>query len=83
VNAEEQKWIDRSEGMNPLLAAKEAAAKAIVDRIAELRANRAAIDEELTALGAKRLRKKAEGKKRGRPAGSRNQPKVAPDPEVS
>ena len=58
-----------------LLASVEAAKQAVVDRIAELRTNRAAIDEELTALGAKRVRKpKAEGKKRGRPAGSRNKP---------
>ena len=34
-----------------------------------------AIDEELTALGAKRVRKpKLEGKKRGRPVGSKNKP---------
>jgi hypothetical protein len=64
-----------------LLASVEAAKQAVVDRIAELRTNRAAIDEELTALGAKRLRKpKVEGKKRGRPTGSRNQPKAAPAP---
>ena len=64
-----------------LLAAVEQAKQIIVDRIAELRAQRTAIDEELTALGAKRVRKpKVEGKKRGRPAGSRNQPKAAPAP---
>ena len=64
-----------------LLASVEAAKQAVIDRIAELRAQRQAIDEELTALGAKRLRKpKSEGKKRGRPAGSRNQPKAAPAP---
>jgi hypothetical protein len=40
-----------------------------VDRIAELRTNRAAIDEELTALGAKRQRKPRTEKKRGRPPG--------------
>ena len=56
-----------------LLAAVEQAKQIIVDRIAELRAQRTAIDEELTALGAKRVRKpKVEGKKRGRPAGSKN-----------
>ena len=51
-----------------LMASVEAAKQAVIDRIAELRTNRAAIDEELTALGAKRSRKpKAEGTKRGRP----------------
>ena len=67
-----------------LLAAVEQAKQIIVDRIAELRAQRAAIDEELVALGAKRLRKsKAEGKKRGRPAGSRNRkPEVVPNGEA-
>ena len=64
-----------------LLSQVEAAKQAVIDRIAELRGQRTAIDEELAALGAKRLRKpKAEGKKRGRPAGSRNQPKAAPAP---
>ena len=64
-----------------LLASVEAAKQAVVDRIAELRTNRTAIDEELAALGAKRVRKpKAEVKKRGRPAGSKNRP--APVPEV-
>ena len=63
-----------------LLASVEAAKQAVVDRIAELRANRAAIDEELTALGAKRVRKpKAEGKKRGRPVGSRNRRTEVPE----
>ena len=49
---------------------KEVADEAIVDRIAELRA-------ELEALGAKRVRtpkQKAEGNKRGRPKGSKNRP---------
>ena len=64
-----------------LLSQVEAAKQAVIDRIAELRKNRAAIDEELTALGAKRLRKKAEGKKRGRPAGSRN--KKTEEPTVT
>ena len=65
---------------NPLLAAKESAAKAIVDRIAELRAAQLelkrgyqvamdAADSELKALGAKRVRKpKSEKKGPGRPA---------------
>jgi hypothetical protein len=63
-----------------LLSQVEAAKQAVVDRIAELRTNREAIDEELMALGAKRRRKpKSEGKKRGRPAGSKNQPKPVPE----
>jgi hypothetical protein len=67
-----------------LLASVEAAKQAVIDRIAELRTNRAAIDEELTVLGAKRVRKpKVEGKKRGRPAGSRNRkPEVVPNGEA-
>jgi acetyl-CoA carboxylase carboxyltransferase component len=40
-----------------LLSSVEAAKQAVIDRIAELRTNRAAIDEELTVLGAKRVRK--------------------------
>ena len=64
-----------------LLASVEAAKQAVIDRIAELRTNREAIDEELMALGAKQRRKpKSEGKKRGRPAGSKNRP--VPVPEV-
>ena len=64
-----------------LLAAKDAAAKAIVDRAAELVGIIAAAKQELVDLGIKRVRKpKAEGKKRGRPAGSRNHPKPSPAP---
>jgi uncharacterized coiled-coil DUF342 family protein len=66
-----------------LLASVEAAKQAVVDRIGELRRQRVDIDEELTALGAKRVRKKVEGKKRGRPAGSKNRPPLVPAPEVS
>ena len=67
-----------------MLAAKESAAKAIVDRIAELRAAQLelkrgyqvamdAADSELKALGAKRVRKpKSEKKGPGRPRGSKN-----------
>ena len=63
-----------------LLASVEAAKQAVVDRIAELRGQRTAIDEELADLGAKRLRKpKAEKKPRGRPLGSTNKPKPAPE----
>ena len=61
-----------------LLASVEAAKQAVIDRIAELRGQRTAIDEELAALGAKRVRKP--GKKGpGRPKGSRNQPKLVPE----
>ena len=56
-----------------LLAAREQANQNIQARIEELRGIIASANEELVALGAKRVRKpKAEGKKRGRPVGSRN-----------
>jgi hypothetical protein len=62
-----------------LLAAVEQAKQSVTDRIAELRAQQLTIGEELAALGAKRLRKKAEKKGPGRPRGSKNKPKPAPE----
>lgn len=48
--------------------------------IAELTAQRQNIDEALVALGAKRKRKVAEPKRKGRPPGSKNRPAPAPQP---
>ena len=56
-----------------LLDAVKQAKEAIAARIEALRLTITQCNEELAALCAKRVRKpKAEGKKRGRPAGSKN-----------
>lgn len=48
--------------------------------IADLLARRAQIDEDLTKLGARRVRnRKPQEKRRGRPAGSRNRPVSMPE----
>jgi hypothetical protein len=71
------------EGQQPINAASLKERKAQVaqqeaDYIAGLRAQRATIDAELVELGAKRIRKPrtVPAKSKGRPAGSRNKPKV-------
>lgn len=62
-----------------LLADIDAAFARKAERIAELTAQRAGINEELAELGVKRVREKKA--KIGRPRGSKNKPAPAPDVE--